>query len=290
METTTLIDQFSSYLKQIGRSTSTIIAYKKDISQLIEFLQNKNIFVSIEKIQTNDLMKFIEDLKFSGKFTLKTISRKINSIKTFFKYCLQEKIISIDVSSSVQHPKVESRSPRFLSPLEYRALRDVARNNIRLYTMVEMLIQTGMTIGEISRLQRSDVILNKSEVIIKISTFSTKSARKIILNETISPALKTYLKKVAPIPSGFLFFTKTGKSILIRNIRTAINRAFKKAGIKTATVNDIRNTFIVFQLENGVDIHVLADYVGHQKSTTTERYLSLIENRPTKTVKQIKSL
>jgi integrase/recombinase XerD len=290
METNNILTQFISNLETQKRSNSTIVAYKKDISQLFEYLTKLNKNFEISAIKTSELEGFLNELKNSGQFTLKTISRKINSIKTFFKYLTAEKLVKEDVSSSIKHPKVDTMPPRYLSPLEYRSLRDVSRNNIRLYTMVEMLLQTGITIGELSRLKRDDVSIQKDGIYLKIESYSTKSERKIKLNEIIANSLKLYLDKVKETPGGHLFYTKTGHLVLIRNIRTAVNRAFRKAGIVNSTVNDIRNTFIVYQLENGMDISELAKYVGHQKSTTTERYLSLVENRPSKTTRQIKSL
>jgi site-specific recombinase XerD len=90
--------------------------------------------------------------------------------------------------------------------------------------------------------------------------------------------------------SKFVFFTRTGNKILIRNIRSTINNAFKSTGIKDATVNDLRNTFIIFQLENGLKIDLLAEIVGHKRQTTTEYYLEFIQTRTQKTTSRISPL
>jgi len=72
---------------------------------------------------------------------------------------------------------------------------------------------------------------------------------------------------------------------LIRNIRTIVNRYFKEAGIKDATVNDLRHTFIAHQLANGASVVVIQKLVGHKRLSTTEKYLNLINQSPEAKVK-----
>jgi len=276
---------FLEHLEKKGRSQSTLIAYSKDIQQLSEFVANGKPEFDIKNLNAQTLQKYVDNLKQNGDYTLKTVSRKINSLKTFCKYLLDQRLIVSDVSLSIAHPEFKPQPPRTLSPLEYRALRDTARSNLRLYTMVELLLQTGLRIGELSRLKVADVDLKAG--IMNISEFSSNAARTVELNEMARLALQSYMALSKTKTDDFLFTTRNGHAVLIRNIRTAVHRTFKKAGIKGATVNDIRNTFIVFQLENGLKIEKLAETVGHQKPTTTEKYLQLVSRRSKKTVLKI---
>jgi site-specific recombinase XerD len=276
-----LLKEFVGHLAGKGRSESTVIAYNKDIKQLFEYLKSKDSAFDISKLNTGHLEKYVQSITNSGDYTLKTVSRKINSLKTFCKYLVERKLIVSDVSKPIAHPEYSPQLPRTLSALEYRALRDTARSNLRLFTMVELLLQTGLRIGELSRLKVRH--FDQKQNLLVIEAFSSNKERKVDLNEVATSALKTYLNEFpASEIESFLFQTRSGKPVLIRNIRTAVHRAFRKAGIKAATVNDIRNTFIVFQLENGIKISRLAEIVGHQKPTTTEKYLQLVEKRPKK--------
>ena len=76
---------------------------------------------------------------------------------------------------------------------------------------------------------------------------------------------------------GHLFITRSGKPILIRNIRQIINRCFREVEIKGATVNDLRNTFIAQQLLNGTSLEYIAKIVGHKRLSSTERFLNLVK-------------
>jgi site-specific recombinase XerD len=278
-------NDFTSKLREKGRSESTVIAYNKDLQQLFEFLNNKKADFDLKELSTKLLEEYIDSLKQSGSYTLKTVSRKINSLKTFCKFLVEKGLIVSDISQQISHPEYKPQLPRTLSPLEYRALRDTARSNLRLYTMVELLLQTGMRIGELSRLKVKDINLKGAQAFIQ--PFSSNGQRYVDLNEMAVMALNSYLAQSKTKESDYLFQTRNGKAVLIRNIRTAIHRAFRKAGIKSATVNDIRNTFIVYQLENGLKLEKLAETVGHQKPTTTEKYLQLVSKRPKKTALKI---
>lgn len=294
MDLQSLSLQFIKYLEGKGRSQSTVIAYKKDIDQLVSYLSQLNGISRLEDISTETLQTYIESLKQTQTFTLKTVSRKINSLRTFFKFLVAENKIGINPATAVKHPKSATVMPRVLSSLEYRAIRDTARTNPKHFTMVELLLQTGMRIGELSRLRQTDVLFNNDgKDIICITAYSTIPARKVELNPLAAMAIKDFLAK-SPADdtniSGFLFYTKSGRPVLIRNIRTALNRIFKKAGITNATVNDLRNTFIVFQLQNGLKIEKLAQIVGHKKVSTTERYLPYLENKPEKSHNRVTPL
>ena len=74
-----------------------------------------------------------------------------------------------------------------------------------------------------------------------------------------------------------LFVTKTGRPLLVRNIRTSIDRYYKKAGISGAKVNDLRHTWVAHHLTSGASLVLISKIAGHKRLSTTERYLSLIE-------------
>lgn len=289
MDLTLTLSRFVKDLETKKRSRFTITAYHKDLEQLATFLEKAGVR-EWNDARPEILEKFFKTLEQEHDLTLKTISRKINSTKTFFKFLVATKLIEENYALSIKHPKIQLPIPRVLSPLEYKALRDTARSNVRLYTMIEMLLQTGMRIGELSRLRKED--LGKELASIYIQAYSSYPDREVEVNPVLQIALKNYLnnKLIKSGKSKFVFFTRTGNQILIRNIRSAIQTAFKTTGIKDASVNDLRNTFIIHQLEHGLKIEKLARIVGHKKQSTTEHYLDFIESRPQKTHNTIKAL
>jgi integrase/recombinase XerD len=283
------IDKFVKHLISNNRSHFTITAYRKDLEQLVEFLENSKI-TKWEDADTKVLNRFITKLINSSELSLKTVSRKINSIRTLYKFLISQKIISENHALKLKHPKVSRHIPRVLTPFEYKALRDTARTNIRLYTIIETLLQTGIRIGELSRLLRDDISRDLTEL--QIQAYSTYPERWIQINAQLKNTFEDYFKSdmFKKTDSKYVFFTRNGSGIFIRNLRHAIMRAFKSTGIKDAKVNDLRNTFIVYQLEHGIRVEKLASIVGHKQQSTTEYYLELIQTRSAKTTSSITPL
>lgn len=268
------LDLFVNALTQKGKSTNTIVAYKGDINQFFSFLKDQNIFLleSIETAHINNFKKYLAD----KDYTAKSISRKLNSIKNFFSFLKQEGSIEIDPSSAVEHPKYENDMPKILKPIEYRSLRDACRNDTRATAIVELMLQAGLRIKEIENLKLDNIKEND----IYIENYESHSDRSVPLNNSAKAALKKYLDDGRyPSRSKNVFVTKTGKTLLARNIRSLLNRFFNKADIKGIKVNDLRNTFIVFQLKSGIPIDIVSQVVGHKRISTTEKYLELIDTK-----------
>ncbi|MFW5719924.1 MAG: tyrosine-type recombinase/integrase [Candidatus Dojkabacteria bacterium] len=271
-----IISKFEDKLKEEKKSIYTIIAYTKDIEQFLHFCTTTRT-KELKNIDSTDIEAFIEDRKKKG-YTLKSISRKLNSIKTFYRFCIEHNHLNQNPSSQISHPKLESQIPRVLTTQEYRALRDVCKKDQRLYSIVELLIQTGIKIGELCRMETDDITYKNSKpASIRIKRYESSLERDIPLNQAASKAIADYLEIRPKFDhKKALFLTKTGNPLLMRNIRFYLDRAFKKAGIKDATVNDLRNTFIAHHLAKGTSILFISQVVGHKRVSTTERYAHLL--------------
>ncbi|MCX7928748.1 MAG: tyrosine-type recombinase/integrase [Patescibacteria group bacterium] len=265
-----LLPLFAEHLKNKGRSLATIFAYKADIEQLIEYL-NKNAKTTPTQVTKEDIDNF-RDTLLRRKYVPKSVSRKLNAIKTFFKWLLDNKYITKNVSEYVEHPKVNVEKPKFMSPLEYRALRDASRDDERTGGIIELILQTGLRISEISNLKCSNI----SDKEILIEAYATQPSRKVPLNKRAKEAIERY-KKVRPETKYPHFFvSKSGKPLAVRNIRASIDRYMQKAEIQNFSVNDLRTTFIVENLKAGVDVILISQVSGHKRISTTEKYLEII--------------
>ncbi|MCX6725785.1 MAG: tyrosine-type recombinase/integrase, partial [Candidatus Shapirobacteria bacterium] len=251
--------KFLDYLKKQGKSSSTILAYNNDLNQFTDFL-NKRQITQVTSINKEQVEEFKEFLNFN-KYLPKSASRKLNAIKSFFRYLKNQNLIEGNPSENVDYPQYETKPPRILTQMEYRSLRDAVRNDIRLAAVIELLLQTGMRIGELARLELDD--LKDSQI--RIRAYESQPERLIILNQAAKKALDHWLDFRTKTKTKNIFITKTGRPFLIRNIRTIINRYFKEAEIKNATINDLRHTFIAHQLSNGTSVVLIQKLVGHKR-------------------------
>ncbi len=266
-------EEFKNFLKQNKKSTSTVVAYGKDIDQLVAFLEDlkKN---HVHEVSTEDIQAFLAKLGSEG-YTPKSVSRKINSTRTFYRFLKVNEYVTDDPSLLVSHPKYQLAPPRILTPTEYRALRDAARNDARMFAVIELLLQTGIRIGELANLRLSDIGKDN----LHIAPFEKHEERQVPLNKRAQEALNRYLGIRPKVTDDHIFVTKSGKPFLIRNIRTAVERYFRLAEIKGAKVNDLRHTFVAHHLKHGVSLVVLSKALGHKRLSTTERYLQYVPER-----------
>lgn len=279
-------DKFVEYLRKNGRANATVLAYGKDIDQLAEFARTMNKLHASD-LTTEDIEAFKVHLK-NEKYTAKSISRKVNSIKSLYRFLVSQSLITNNPAQQVTHPKYEVSPPRILSKMEYRALRDACRDDLRLSAIIELLLQTGIRIGELANLSLEDLNLAKKRIVVQ--PYESHEGRTIPLTEAAVKSLEAYLNVRPKTKEQTVFVTKTGNPFLVRNIRTAIDRYYKLAGINNAKVNDLRHTFIIQQLSSGVPLTYLSKVVGHKRISTTEKYLKLIDGQEEKDSVKIEEL
>ena len=272
------IKSFKAQLESTGRASATILAYTKDIEQLGEFVQ-KTGKITASAITSEDIDNFKADLD-SKHYTAKSISRKLNSIKAFFRFLKAQNLVEVNPAAAISHPKYDLKPPRVLSKLEYRALRDACRSDARISAIVEMLLQTGMRISELANLAISDIDLTSMKITIR--AYESHGEREVPLNTAAKAALEVYLNERPKGGAKNVFITKTGNPFLVRNIRSSIDRFFQLAGIKDAKVNDLRHTFIAQQLMAGTPLVYVSKLAGHKRLSTTEKYLEFISEKGSK--------
>jgi site-specific recombinase XerD len=273
-------NSFNQNLIDKGRARATIIAYTKDIDQLIDYLAKKQI-KNVEDVSTEDLSDFMKSLANEG-YTPKSISRKTNSTKTFFKYLYEDAgAIKSNPADLVNHPKLDPKAPRILSKIEYKALRDVVKEDIRTAAIVEILLQAGLRISELSNIKLEDVHLSKDadkeQGMLFVPGTGNTPDREIPLNSSVQKAISNYLEVRPHSTKDFLFVTKTGNQLLVRNIRATLNKYFKEIDLNDVKVNDLRHTFIAHHLQNGASLFIVSKVAGHKRISTTEKYLEYIK-------------
>lgn len=277
---TTARENFIKSLRQKNRAEATVIAYSKDIEQLVDYLKtnkNKAMAHEITRADIEDFLVYLGD----NSYTKKTISRKINAIKTFFKYLMDEGEIENDPAQLIQHPKLEQNAPRILTKIEYRALRDTVKDDVRTRAIVETLLQTGVRVSELANIKLSHITFgeNGQQGTLEVPGTQSIPGRTIPLNEAVQEAIKDYIAVRPKSDTDFLFVTKTGNQLLIRNIRATLTRYFKQIGLEDVTVNDLRHTFVAEHLKRGASVLLVSKIAGHKRLTTTENYLRYIERQ-----------
>ncbi|PIR42824.1 hypothetical protein CO058_01935 [candidate division WWE3 bacterium CG_4_9_14_0_2_um_filter_35_11] len=271
-------EKFVQSLISKGRASATVVAYAKDIEQLTDFAVRQNIS-SAHELSKSIIENFLRSLSDSS-YTKKTISRKINAIKTFFKFLSDEKIIESDPARFIQHPKLEQNAPRILTRIEYRALRDTVKDDVRTRAIIEIFLQTGVRISELAAIKIDHIkIGTENKGTLEIPGTKATPGRTIPLNAAVISAIQCFQKERSSSKLEHLFVTKTGNPLLVRNIRATIGRYLKQIQLDDVTVNDLRHTFVAEHLKRGASVLLVSKIAGHKRLTTTENYLKYIDRK-----------
>lgn len=275
------IDEFKNYLSvEKNFSEHTLKAYCSDIVSYILWLEN------IDLLQV-DFNKLREYLHFIQRFDYKktTIARKTASIRTFYKFLFRERYIDTNPALSLSAPKRPKSLPKFLTPEEVEKIL----NNVKIDTpagfrnrvILELLWATGMRVSELSNLNFGDLNIEENE----IKVFGKGAKERIVL---ISDRAKDYLiqyinsarKLLAP---GYdiseindntpLFINNTGYRLQNKTIRKVINETVEKIELpKKVTPHVFRHSFATKLIENGADLRVVQELLGHAGISNTQIY------------------
>lgn len=282
MEYFELLKSFILYLKnERNYSLNTLRAYSKDIEEFIYFLQQEKIddFVKIER---QDLRNFLAIL-YQKKYSKATISRKIASLKSFFKFLQVQEQIKVNPLKYISSPKKEKKIPNFLTVDEIENLLSQPLTDnllgLRDKAIMEFLYGTGVRVEELVSLNVADIDFLGGMVKIK---GKGNRERIIPVGEIALKAVNSYLRKREKegIDTKILFINKQKNRINVRSIRRIIGKYAKKANIQTkVSPHTLRHSFATHLLEAGCELRAVQEMLGHKSLTTTQNYTHLTTQR-----------
>lgn len=276
-----LSEGFKAYLSiEKNFSEHTLKAYCSDIVAFLLWLNGEDC----TKVDFNKLREYLHFIqRFEYKKT--TIARKIAAIRTFYKYLFRERYIENNPALSLSAPKKPKALPKFLTQSEIEQIL----NNIKIDTpagfrnrvIVELLWATGMRVSELSNLNFGDLNIEENE----IRVFGKGAKERIVL---ISDRAKNYLmqylntarKLIAPEYNNGeinddtpVFINNTGFRLQNQTIRKAINSVVSEIELpKKVTPHVFRHSFATKLIENGADLRVVQELLGHAGISNTQIY------------------
>lgn len=275
------LEDFKSYIiAEKNFSKHTAKAYCSDI---LSFL----VWIDETSCEDVDFSKIREYLHFIQKFNYKktTVARKIASLRTFYKYLYRERKVDSNPAMNLTNPKRPKSLPKFLTPDEVEQILNNTKietpSGYRNRTILELLWATGMRISELSGLNFGDLNLQHNE----IRVFGKGSKERVIL---VTDRAKNFLERYidsarALIPRGFpvpdtgenspVFINNTGYRLQTKTIRNVINDVVEKINLpKHVTPHMFRHSFATHLIENGADLRVVQELLGHASISNTQIY------------------
>jgi len=286
------IELYAFFLKnEKNYSNYTIVSYRNDLIQFFNYLKLYRILKDdkIEDVDRSVMRKYIVYLKKSD-YSARSISRKISTVRSFFKFCLREGIIKVNPTINLITPKIDKKLPYFLYLQEVNKLIETPLKNtifgIRDRAILELLYGTGIRVGELVNLNICNIDLYEKTIIV----FGKGSKERILpLGNPSIRAIQEYLtsrnlseKKIFVNKNDLeaLFLNRLGGRLTTRSIRRIIIKYMKMAGLnKKISPHVLRHSFATHLLEGGADLRSVQELLGHKSLSTTQIYTHITKER-----------
>ncbi|MBI0032356.1 site-specific tyrosine recombinase XerD [Lactobacillus sp. M0396] len=282
---TNLSEQVEDYLRysqvERGLSNNTITAYRQDLTSFISFLQKENL--TSWPTQAVDIDAFLAEQRDQKKAT-SSISRLITSLRKFYQWLVRQNIQKLNPMLEIDSPKKRRTLPVALTVNEVNNLLEQPdtkkKLGLRDRALLETLYATGIRVSELINLKFTD--LHEELKLVKVFGKGSKE-RLIPISEVALSWIDSYKEKVRdPLilkigkNTDFVFLNSRGSSLTRQAVWQIIKHYCKMAGIqKNVTPHTLRHTFATHLLENGADLRVVQEILGHSDISTTQIYTNL---------------
>lgn len=273
------IDSFLKEKSALKISVHTRLAYEKDLRDFASYF--KDTTLDFKDIEVKHITQYFESLQTEQfrNYKASTLSRKLSSLRSFYKYMVEHQLMSKNPAIRVKNPKGAKHLPDFmmfeevLKLLESFNLTDP--DEYRNRVMFELMYACGLRVSELCKLNLDDI-----DYASKSLRFIGKGNKERItpFYEDISLQLKYYVSHIRPqLLNGQahmkVFVSKAGKPISARSVQYILDQSAKKAGIlRSIHPHMLRHSFATHLLDNGADLRVVQELLGHENLSTTQIY------------------
>ena len=268
---TRLLSDYEYYLKiERAMSPNTVASYCSDVKKFAEFHND-----ALEKADPDAVISYLSSRK---KLSERSQARLLSSLRSFYDWLVLEKVIEENPCDKVDMPKLGVYLPTVLSVEEVEAIIDSVQREdwfgLRDKAILEVLYGCGLRVSEAVELKISGVYLD--EGFLRVIGKGNKE-RLVPLGEMAGDALRNYLDS-RPAPADaesddVLFLNRFGKRFSRVSMFNLVKKQALAAGItKELSPHTFRHSFATHLVENGADLRVVQEMLGHESITTTEVY------------------
>lgn len=275
--------RFAGWLEvEKGYSGNTVECYGRDLREFAEFIDTSDPRL----IDTPMVRSFVYSLNHKNKSS--SVARKLSALRTFFRFILREKIVSVNPVLSIAMPKQDHYMPAFLTVDEVFALLETPGDSdtfaARDRAILELLYSTGIRVAELASLDLNRLDFANESV--RVLGKGNKE-RVVPFGRPALEALQAYfpereallrarIKRGRQPEKNALFLNGRGGRLTVRSVERLVNDYALRAGIITkVTPHALRHSFATHLLEMGADLRTVQELLGHASLSTTQRYTHL---------------
>ena len=277
------IEKFLEYIeKELNYTSMTVIDYHNDLVLFANYIKNNKLnYLNLNKNDIINFLKYLDEKKYSNK----SISRFLSSLRHFYTYLIEIKLLEDNIFKRIRNPKIEKKLPNYLNVLEIENLlnnlKEDTKEDIRNKCLVELLYSTGIRVSEASNIKLKDIDMHN----MTIRVFGKGRKERIAY---FGASLKERLDKYLKIRNDFL---KKGEIdyLFINSIGGKLSRnSIENIFIKISDIPEVkhklsphtlRHTYATHLLNNGADLRSVQELLGHENLNTTEIYTHVSNER-----------
>lgn len=284
------IDLFLAWLRDERRSPETTIAtYSRTLHELRAFLLEKNLPADARRVTLISLRGYLAAL--FDTHASATLSRKIATLRSFFRYLLRRGIITTNPAASLRSPKLARPLPRFLTVDEAFRVVDAPNEDahrdeplrVRDAAMLELLYGAGLRVSELAGLRLG--ALDRGARLVRVMGKGRKE-RLAPFGASCADALDAYLEarpalvSDKTVPLDALFLGRLGTALTARQVQNVVRRyGALGAGRGDLHPHALRHTCATHLLDAGADLRAIQELLGHASLATTQRYTHVTVDR-----------
>ncbi|WP_100010738.1 site-specific tyrosine recombinase XerD [Lentibacillus sediminis] len=282
------LEDFFHYLQiEMGLAENTLTAYKRDLDRYQSFITSVQQKEEWTQVGRTDIIAFLHLLKDQGKSSA-TLSRHLSSVRSFHQFLVREQLAETDATLHIETPKKDRKLPDILSVNDIDTLLNINGRsplNLRNKAMLELLYATGLRVSELITLKVTDLHMTMGFV----QCFGKGSKERIVpMGNAAQQAVDDYLqngrgkltKSRGDVPE--LFVNQHGRPLTRQGFWKILKARADEAGIKKAiTPHTLRHSFATHLLENGADLRIVQEMLGHVDISTTQIYTHVTKARLT---------
>jgi len=270
------IGEYLEYLEiEKGLSQNTIDAYRRDLENFAD-VTGKNSLSEIDRMIINSYVRELRERKLAPT----SIIRKVASLRGFFKWATSTGILDKNPAATLEQPKVPKRLPKVVSVKEIEELLHSNLTPVQ-HTIMELLYSCGLRVSELVNLKISDIDLSSKYV----RCFGKGSKERIIpIGDTAKSIVKAYLPqrdlliKKYNLDTKRLLILDNGRLITRQDVYSFIHEQGKLIH-KNISPHTLRHSFATHLLENGADLRIVQELLGHSDVSTTQLYTHISKKR-----------
>lgn len=279
-------DLFIEYLTyEKGLSSNSVAAYRRDLEKFYAFLDKKGLLNKMEAVGRDDILEFL-GWQLDNGLAHTSVARSLSCLKSFYKFLQMEGYIEKNPTTNLETPRIKRKLPSVLSVDEINQLMQqpdvLTLLGIRDRAMLELMYGTGVRVSELLALKLDDI--NMTAGFLRCLGKGSKE-RIVPVNKTALDWVQRYLVKARNFLiknhlEKSLFVNANGKRMSRQGFFKILSRYAEKAGIrKEVTPHTLRHSFATHLLENGADLRVVQELLGHADISTTQIYTHLTTSR-----------